>query len=208
MELTGQFRPLGKTMADKAKQILKTAERLFATGRYHEVTLDEICKEAGVGKGTVYRYFKDKEDLYWQVILSGLDELVASVEHVGEQQPDAGQGLRLLVQCIADFFKERGALFGLMWSQQLRGSGRKKHFWKQWGKKDERMVAVAAGFIVRGTEEGHYASRFSPAAAARLLLGMVRTGLRNWKEMPAGKDWPLAVVDLFESGLLVRKDRK
>lgn len=192
-------------MPDKAKQILKAAERMFATGRYDEVTLDEICKKAGIGKGTIYRYFQDKEDLFWQVILSGLDELVESVKQVGQQQQDASEGLRQVAQCIADFFTERGALFGLVWSGQLRGSGHRKNVWKQWGKRDEEILAVTAGFIIKGMEQGRYATRLSPAATARLLLGMVRTGLRERKMMPGGTDWPQKVVRLLERGLLVRK---
>jgi len=195
-------------MPEKAKQILKTAEKMFAGGRYHEVTLDEICKEAGVGKGTIYRYFQDKEHLFFQVILSGLDELVASVEVVGQQEQDSGKGLRQVAECVADFFAQRDALFGLMWSEQLRRSDRRRDVRREWHSKDEKIMAVFARFIVKGLEEGRYASRLSPAAAARLLLGMIRTGLRERKEMPGGKDWPLAVVDLFESGLLVRHEPK
>ena len=195
-------------MPDKAAQILKTAERMFAEGRYHEITLDEICKEAGVGKGTIYRYFQDKEHLFWQVILSGLDELVASAEKVAEQEQDTGKGLRKLMHTVASFFAEREGLFGLMWSESLRGSGHKRDVWKQWHQKDEKILSVAARFIVRGMEEGRYASRLSPAGAARLLLGMVRTGQRERKDMPGGKDWPLAIVDLFEQGMLVRNERK
>jgi len=195
-------------MADRTKQILKTAEKMFAAGRYHEVTLDEICKEAGIGKGTIYRYFQDKEHLFFQVILSGLDELVASVEKVGEQEVDAGKGLRRVAECVAEFFAQRDALFGLMWSEQLRRSDRRRDVWRQWGSKDEKIMAVAARFVVKGMEEGRYVSRLSPAAASRLLLGMIRTGLRERKEMPGGKDWSLAVVDLFENGLLVRNEQK
>lgn len=191
-------------MSEKAKQILKTAEALFANGRYHEVTLDDICADAGVGKGTVYRYFEDKEDLFWQVILSGLDELVESVKAVGEAEDDPGAGLRGVVTRITDFFTERGGLFGLMWSEQLRGSKRKRKVWKQWRKRDEATVGIVADFIARGTEQGVYATELTPAAAARLLLGMVRTGLRHRQDMPAGKDWQLAIVDLFERGLLAR----
>lgn len=195
-------------MADRTKQILKMAEKMFAAGRYHEVTLDEICKQAGVGKGTIYRYFQDKEHLFFQVILSGLDELVASVQSVGEQEQDAGKGLRCVAERVAEFFAQRDALFGLMHSEQLRRSDRRRDVWRQWASKDEKIMAVVAGFVVKGMEEGRYVSRLSPAAAARLLLGMIRTGLRDRREMPGGKDWPLAVVDLFEKGLLVRNGQK
>ncbi len=191
-------------MSDKDKQILRAAEQLFAGGRYHEITLDDICKKAGVGKGTIYRYFEDKEDLLRQVILSGLDELVESVEEVGRREQDPGKGLRLLVRTIADFFTARAALFGLVWRGRLRGPGRRKSIRKEWRRRDEKMLRVVSAYVVRGTEDGRYDGRFTPAATARLLLGAIRTGLMNRDEMPGGKDWAIALVELLENGLLVR----
>jgi len=188
--------------SEKAKQILRTAERLFAGGRYHEVTLDDICKEARVGKGTVYRYFKDKEDLFWKVIFAGLDELVDSVREVDQQGADPREALRLLVNTIAEFFRQRGALFALVWSAQFRGSAGKKRFRKEWQKRNEGTVQVAASFIARGMEEGTYETSFRPAMAAELLMGMVWAAARNWQQMP--EDWPSEVVQLFENGILVR----
>jgi AcrR family transcriptional regulator len=195
-------------MGDKAAQILKTAERLFAAGRYHEVTLDDICREAAIGKGTIYRYFRDKEDLFWQVILSGLDELAEGVQNMGKSEEDPGVGLRRVAACIADFFKARGALFGLMWSEQFRASPRKRDVRKHWGKKDDDIVAVVAAFIEQGVREGRYAGCWSPTASARLFLGMVRTGLRQQDEMPGGRRWHEEMVNLFERGLLVRDEGK
>jgi AcrR family transcriptional regulator len=187
---------------DKAHRILQAAEKHFAAGRYHEVTLEHICKSAGVGKGTVYRYFEDKEHLFFQVIISGLDELVESVAKLAEQDCDPGQGLRKVARCLADFYRRREALFSLMHSEQLRRSNRKKAMWKQWCKRSGEIVAVIEGFITTGVEQGTYSGAFPPGAAARLLMGMLRTGVRHTDEMPGGKDWPLAVVELFEQGLV------
>jgi AcrR family transcriptional regulator len=193
-------------MSDKAQVILNTAERLFAEGRYHEVTLDHICKDASIGKGTVYRYFDDKEDLYYQIILRGLDQLVDSIRRVGDEECDPAAGLREAAERLTDFYNERHALFSLMWSEQLRGSKRKKKVWKKWHRKSDKVVDVLAGFIKAGVDEGRYElGEFSPAAAARLLMGMLRTGMRHSNEMPGGKDWATGVVDMFEKGLLADK---
>ena len=192
-------------MCAKDQLILKTAERLFAEGHYHEITLDHLCKEAGIGKGTVYRYFEDKEDLYYQVILRGLDELVASVREVAERERDPVEGLRQVARRLTDFYARRHDLFRLMWSEQLRASSRKKKVWKEWRAKSHKMVDVIAGFISKGVEDGVYElGALSPAAAARLFAGMLRTGSRYRSEMPGGKDWVEATLDLFENGLRAR----
>ena len=189
-------------MGSKAEQIRKVAERLFAAGRYHEVTLDDICKKAGVGKGTVYRYFKDKEDLFWQVIASGQDELGRSVEAVAREEADPGVGLRKTVGCIAEFFRERRNLFRLVWSEQFRGSPHQRKLRKRWGTRDEKAISVVAGFIAKGIAMGRYGTDLRPEAAARLLLGMIRTALRHQAIMPEGKEPTESIVSLFENGLL------
>ena len=76
--------------AAKRQDIMRAAERLFAGRRYHEVTLDEVAHVAGVGKGTIYLHFKDKEDLFFRLVTSGFDELC---EVLKERLP-AGAGFR------------------------------------------------------------------------------------------------------------------
>ncbi len=190
-------------MSDKAQLILDTAERLFADGRYHEVTLDHLCKEAGIGKGTVYRYFEDKEDLYYKVILRGLDELMATVQQVAESTEEPGEGLRETARRMVEFYNRRHALFSLMWSEQLRGSEKRDVVRRKWRRKSDKIVDIFAGFIRTGVDRHCYRiGKFSPAAAARLLMGMLRTGMRHRNEMPGGKDWPVGIVEMFETGLL------
>ena len=48
----------------QADKILAAAAGLFATHRFHEARMEDIAAAAAVGKGTLYRYFKDKEELY------------------------------------------------------------------------------------------------------------------------------------------------
>ncbi len=48
----------------RKEQILKVAEKIFSQKGYYETYVEDIIKEAKVGKGTFYRYFKSKEDLY------------------------------------------------------------------------------------------------------------------------------------------------
>ena len=54
--------------SDKRKIILKAVEKVLKDRRLDEVTMDQVAETAGVGKGTVYRYFEDKEDLFFQMI--------------------------------------------------------------------------------------------------------------------------------------------
>lgn len=64
---------------DKRQVILQALEKELKGRRYDEVTVDQIAKTAGVGKGTVYRYFKDKDDLFFQMVQEFLKEEIDAI---------------------------------------------------------------------------------------------------------------------------------
>jgi AcrR family transcriptional regulator len=66
----------------KRRAIIRASLRVFARKGYETSALDEVAREANLAKGTLYLYFKDKEDLYFQVMLNVLDRLQA---YVGKQ---------------------------------------------------------------------------------------------------------------------------
>src|SRR5438445_7592677 len=59
----------------RGQQILNAAAQLFAKHHYHEVRMDDIAAHAGVAKGTVYRYYRAKEDLYLALTIHGIHRL-------------------------------------------------------------------------------------------------------------------------------------
>src|SRR5687768_13367759 len=58
-----------------ATAILDAAERLLGRYGYKKLTVDDLAHEAGIGKGTVYLYFRSKEE----VVLSTVDRIVDRV---------------------------------------------------------------------------------------------------------------------------------
>ncbi len=51
-------------MEKKEKAILDSAREFFFRYGYKKTSMDEIAEDAGIGKGTIYNYFKNKEDLF------------------------------------------------------------------------------------------------------------------------------------------------
>jgi len=60
---------------NKKRKIIQAVEKLAARQRLYEITLDDVVKEAKIGKGTIYHYFRNKEDLFFEVATNGFDEL-------------------------------------------------------------------------------------------------------------------------------------
>src|SRR5437868_3508178 len=61
-------------------RLLDAATRLFADRGLHGVTSHEIARAAGVASGTFYLHFRDKTDVYRQIVFHAIEDLVRSVQ--------------------------------------------------------------------------------------------------------------------------------
>src|SRR3954467_5824526 len=84
-------RPLRKDAAHNRERLLDAARELFAKQGLG-VTLNDIARHAGVGVGTAYRRFANKEEIIDALFEEGLQD-VAAVAHEGLESPDAWAGL-------------------------------------------------------------------------------------------------------------------
>jgi AcrR family transcriptional regulator len=88
----GRPRPLRADAAHNRQQIVDAARQAFAE-RGLGVRLDEIADAAGVGVGTVYRRFKDKDELIRVLFERSMNEVIALADRVLAEDDD-GSGLR------------------------------------------------------------------------------------------------------------------
>ena len=77
---------MARKSGDKRQEIMGAAASLFANRRYHELTLDKVAKKAKVGKGTIYLYFKDKDDLFRQTAKWGFEQFCESLAAVRNEK--------------------------------------------------------------------------------------------------------------------------
>jgi AcrR family transcriptional regulator len=59
----------------RRRQIMEVAKKVFAAHGYHKTNIEMICKKAGVGRGTIYRYFKNKEAIFSLLLEDSLEEM-------------------------------------------------------------------------------------------------------------------------------------
>jgi len=86
--------------AARREAILSAALDEFSTQGFEAARLDDVAKRAGVAKGTIYLYFRDKEALFQELISAMLAPLVANIESMGA----ADVPMALMSQHIADMF--------------------------------------------------------------------------------------------------------
>jgi TetR/AcrR family transcriptional regulator, fatty acid metabolism regulator protein len=170
--------------ADKRQRIMQAAEKLFASRRFHEITTDDVAHEAKVGKGTIYRYFRDKDDLFFETANSGFDELCDLLrDHVSKKDGFAQQLLQACVQ-ISQFFQRRRELFEMMQTEDGRMSFCAAPLRDRWLEKRKRLVDVLSSILSGGVREGVIRPDVPADVLANFLLGMLRTRARDLRDYP------------------------
>lgn len=84
-------------MEARRAQILQAAERCFARGGYHDTTMQDVCREAGLSPGAVYRYFGGKHEILEAVFEQSMAENVQMFAML-EQAEDPREALEGLME--------------------------------------------------------------------------------------------------------------
>jgi AcrR family transcriptional regulator len=158
-------RPLRRDAERNRRRILTAAADAFAEGGLG-VTMDEIARRAGVGVGTVYRRFPDKDLLIEALFEQRIEELVALAE-AARDDPDPFAGLvRFFETFLAVQAADRGLKDVVLGS--ARGAGRAARARQRIGPiVDELLARARAGGEVRPDLAA------SDLALIQLMLGAV-----------------------------------
>jgi AcrR family transcriptional regulator len=99
------------------QEILDAALRLFSERGYHNVCMHEIAKEAEFAIGTLYKLFRNKEDLYKRLILQLSDRFYGALTEVIEGDAQEIDKLRAYVGLKGELFQNNAASFRLYFSE-------------------------------------------------------------------------------------------
>jgi TetR/AcrR family fatty acid metabolism transcriptional regulator len=167
--------PTTAKQKDRRDRILTSARRAFARNSFHKVLMDDVAAEAGVGKGTIYRYFPNKESLYLAVIFGGLQDLQDQIRTTRAEEEDLESAIRGLVQTLVSFFLENRLFFNLMNQEDSRSPGETPNR-ERWWEERSKLIDAIVEVLERGRRMGRLDVRH-PTAEAQILLGMVRSVL-------------------------------
>jgi len=186
---------------DKKQRIMQAVEQLFRTRRFDAVTLDEVAREADVGKGTIYLYFSDKEDVIFQTAVCGFDEMCRLLTQNAAEEGTFRERLLRACERISAFFQARRPLFRIILLEGERaGEGGGSGLHQRWRKRRKTLTGAVAAIIAQGMESGGVCPGLPAEILAEYLLGMLRT--RSWEleDRPQPQRTLASVVDLFLKG--------
>jgi len=156
--------------AERKKQILRSAIRVFALHSYGGATTKMISQEADVAEALIYRYFKNKRALFTEAVEHSSRRLVVEIRKLlGKNSDDPGAALGAILGYYLDLL-ERHQDFAKMifWvSAELDASDVRKVYLPF----QEEALALFINAIVDWQERGLLRADVPPRAAAWMVLG-------------------------------------
>src|SRR5580704_4240762 len=112
----------GRTKQDvlsefRKSELLSAARTVFARRGFHEATIDDIAREAGVAKGTVYLYFESKHQIYLGALRDGIEMLNREMRAEAAAPTVVKDKLRKLIATKLLFFEEHRDFFQIFQSE-------------------------------------------------------------------------------------------
>lgn len=113
-------RPDPKLKEFRREQIITIASQLFAKQNFHQVLMDDVARKAHLSKGTLYNYFKNKEELYFAIISYRLTHLLNVLKERLDRQSHPLINLRRTIIHIYSFFQKYPHFFNIWYKEKSK----------------------------------------------------------------------------------------
>jgi AcrR family transcriptional regulator len=182
------------------EQILQSAMELFAEREFELVLIDDVAARAGVGKGSVYRQFKSKEELYAAAVINGFGELHREIRAALARCTSTREQIETIVRHSVEFFWSRRQFFALLRDPKALRPSTERRYRAQRNDLSQLISGVLDNGIRRGTIRPGLDTRM----AAESLLGMVRGINRYGRELTTPDRAADIVTSIFFDGCAPR----
>ncbi len=162
---------------DKRFRILRAAVKVFAKNGFHNSRISEIAREAEVASGTIYLYFRNKDDILINVFEESLDDIIRDMEKELGATDDPRLRVKLFIRRHLKLMKEHRELAEVL-QVELRQSYKfmKEYEPKHWIK----YLNIIARIFKEGQEKGLFREDLSLGVTKRALFGALDEIALHW----------------------------
>jgi TetR/AcrR family transcriptional regulator, fatty acid metabolism regulator protein len=161
--------------ADRRRQILAAAVKVFAEKGFHASRVSDIAEEAGIAYGLVYHYFKSKEELLETIFRTTWTEMLARVREVESAGVPATEAVRQVTALLLRTWRRDPDLVRVL----VREVTRNQHVQQELEEITAAMEALE-GIVRRGQESGEFREELDPRLAAVVFYGALEEVLSGW----------------------------
>jgi TetR/AcrR family fatty acid metabolism transcriptional regulator len=186
---------------DKYHRILEAAVKVFARQGFHQCTVAQIAKEAGVADGTIYLYFKNKDDILVQFFSYRTKQVFNQFQGEVDRATGSLDKLRNLIRRHLDEFQRDrdGAIVYQVETHQYNRLAE-----AQIKEMSKMYLDIISDIVEQGQQEGTIRKDLYVGLVKRYIIGAVDEVINTW--IHADEDYDLVsmadpLVDLFIKGI-------
>ena len=169
----------------RQKQILDAATEVFSKKGFATTDVDEIAKLAKLGKGTVYRYFKDKKTLFLSAVDRGIESLKDLVLEAMAKEKEPLDKIKKAVETYLGFFDRHSTLIGILIHEQSEFQKRiQKRYFDRYYEHINKMEEVFRQGIAKGQIK-----KIDVKGAVAILTNMLNGLVYMWQI--EGRKYPI-----------------
>jgi TetR/AcrR family fatty acid metabolism transcriptional regulator len=162
--------PQASKGGDKRERILGAAERVFAKCGFYNARVAEIAKEAGVADGTIYLYFKNKDDLLISLFEDRMERVNQAMERAVSTADTPQEKFHAFTKTYMTLVKEQPNVAEVL-TVELRQSAK---FMKEYSNpRFGDFLKILASVIDEGQKSGVFDDTIPPAVVSRAIFGMI-----------------------------------
>lgn len=185
----------------KYEAILRAAIKVFARRGFFNSKVADVAKEAGVADGTVYLYFKNKDDILVSIFNHVTEQALTHARNVLAELQDPAEKLKRIVEGHLDMYA-RDRDLAIVFQVELRASTK---FMEQFSAtKVTEYLDLIGGVIGEGQKQGLFRKDLNTRIVAKILFGALDEMVTNW--VLTHKRYSLIstaepVIDVFLNGV-------
>lgn len=189
-------------VTDKREAILRAAIKVFARNGYFNSKVSDIASEAGIADGTVYLYFKSKEEVLHSVFDRAMEEFISEGKKEIAEIEDVKEKLRRIARLhLQKLSADRDA--AIVFQVELRGSTKFMEEFSAAG--FAKYLDIIRETIVEGQKQGIFRKDLNATVCSKIFYGALDEMVTNW--ILSKKDYALepmadTVLEIFFGGVL------
>jgi TetR/AcrR family fatty acid metabolism transcriptional regulator len=185
--------------AEKKKAVLAAARSVFARKGLAAAKIEDVAVEAGIGKGTIYEYFKSKDDIFFALFEEMKRELHRRIFEIDGTLPPREKLHRLVTSALLAFehWRDFGYILLEFWAMHKGGTKTRIRFDEIY---DEARAGLAS-LIRQGIRSGEFRN-VNPGHAASALIAIFDGLLLQWLFNP--RSFSLKTMGSTVSELIAR----
>lgn len=161
----------------KYHQIIEAAVEIIAENGYHSSQVSKIAKKANVADGTIYLYFKNKEDILISVFKEKMGEFIAEIESAISHQTTVSDKLLTLIQVHYEQFIQSPYL-AIVAQLEIRQS--KPELRYEINNVLKSYLNVIDAIINEGIEKGEIRADVNPKLIRQMIFGTIDETITTW----------------------------